>query len=230
MPRFYRRLTRRLAGDGPVSYHPISQRGGLGRTDLIVDAFREHLEQARDDGVRVQLAGHSLGGIVAWVLAHEYPDVVEVAELWSTPVRGTALSNVVIPIAEARFLARASRWLRRYDRPISGPLVRSIYTTLDQLAVPASQVCYVEGDTVENHVVTPVPLARWQRRPHQFVHRGVAEHVFLPRLPSIHRDLALLASAGHNGIGHVGNGYATNGHASTNGDGVVRALSRGQRV
>ena len=189
MPRFYRRLVTRLANGGAVAYHPMTDRGGLGRTDRIVDSLRGYLEDARADGRQVQLAGHSLGGVVAWVLTHEYPDVVRVAELWSTPVRGTALSNVMVPVAEARFLARASRWLRNYDRPVSGPLVRSVYSTLDQLAVPSTRVCYIEGDTAENHLVSPVAVPRRLRGRNVQLHRGVADHVFLPRLPSINREL-----------------------------------------
>ena len=190
MPRFYRALTNRLADGGPVHYHAMPERGGLGRTDLVVDHFRPLVEAAAARRRKVRLAGHSLGGLVAWVLAHDYPYAIEVAELWCTPVRGTALANVTVPVAESRFLARASRWIRRYDRPVEHTRVRSIYTTLDQLAVPSRYACYLEGDNVENVVVSPNGLKRRERRPNEHVHRGAAEHVTLPRLASVNRWLA----------------------------------------
>lgn len=190
MPRFYRVLTDRLAGDGPVHYHAMPERGGLGRTDLVVDHFRPLLEAAAAKRHKVRLAGHSLGGLVAWVLAHDYPYAIDVAELWCTPVRGTALANVTVPVAESRFLARASRWIRRYDRPVEHTRVRAIYTTLDQLAVPSRYACYLEGDNVSNVVVSPNGLKRREQRPNEHVHRGAAEHVTLPRLASVNRWLA----------------------------------------
>lgn len=186
MPRFYDAVVRRVSS-GDVRYHAMPERGGLGRSDRVVDRFRAMIEQADARSEQVRLVGHSLGGIIAWVLAHEYPRVIEMAELWCAPVRGTALANVLVPVAESRFLAPASRWLRRYDRPLSGPLVRAIYTPLDQLAVPAVRACYLEGDSVENHVVTPfrVPSVR----PNEFVHRGGGEHVTLPRSTAVNRHL-----------------------------------------
>jgi pimeloyl-ACP methyl ester carboxylesterase len=190
MPRYYRRLAARLSGGGPVGFHPMPERGGLGRTDRIVDSFRPLLEDAAAAGTPVRLAGHSLGGIVAWVLAQEYPRTVEVAELWCAPIRGTALASVTAPVAESRFLAPASRWLRRYDRPVYGPLVRAVYTPLDQLAVPAATACYVEGNRVENHVVAPFRIPRRRLRWLEFAHRGAAEHVTLPRLANVHDRLA----------------------------------------
>jgi pimeloyl-ACP methyl ester carboxylesterase len=193
MPRFYRSLTQRLAQGGPVHYHAMPERGGLGRTDLVVDHFRPLVEAAAAKQQKVRLAGHSLGGLVAWVLAHDYPYAIEVAELWCTPVRGTALANVAVPVPESRFLARASRWIRRYDRPVEHTWVRSIYTTLDQLAVPSRSACYLEGDNVENHVVAPHALQRRSWRPNEWRHRGTAEHVTLPRLGSINRWLAARA-------------------------------------
>lgn len=190
MPRFYRALTLRLAQGGSVQYHAMPERGGLGRTDHVVDHFRPLLEAAAAKRRKVRLAGHSLGGLVAWVLAHDYPYAVDLAELWCTPVRGTALANVVVPVAESRFLARASRWIKRYDRPVAQTRVRAIYTTLDQLAVPSRYACYLEGDNVENYVVSPYRPRRHERRPNEHLHRGAAEHVTLPRLASINTELA----------------------------------------
>ena len=189
MPRFYRAVTQRLAPSGPVEYHAMPERGGLGRTDLVVDRFRPILEAAAARREKVRLVGHSLGGLVAWVLAHDHPYAVAEAELWCTPVRGTALANVVVPVAESRFLARASRWIRRYDRPVDGVRVRAVYTVLDQLAVPSRTTCYIEGEDVENHVVAPYRLHRHDRRPTETAHRGAAEHVTLPRLRSVNAAL-----------------------------------------
>ena len=189
MPRFYRGVVDRVAGGGPVRYHAMTERGGLGRTDHVVDGFRAIVEHAAARREKVRLVGHSLGGIVAWVLAHEYPHAVERAELWCAPVRGTALANVLVPVAESRFLARASRWLRRYDRPLNGTQVTAIYTVLDQLAVPPARTCYVEGDQVTNYLVSPYRRAAGLR-PNELLHRGIGEHVTLPRSPSINAVLA----------------------------------------
>ena len=190
MPRFYRTMATRLAEGGPIEYHSMSERGGLGRTDLVVDRFRPIVEAAAARREKVRLAGHSLGGVAVWVLAHEYPYAIDAAELWCAPVRGTALANVLVPVAESRFLARTSRWLRRYDRPVERTTVRSIYTVLDQLAVPSPYACYLEGDNVTNHLVSPYSLHRRLRRPNEQWHRGTAEHVTLPRLRSINTALA----------------------------------------
>lgn len=186
---FYRRVTLRLA-DGPVTYHSMPEQGGLGRTDLVVDSFRPIAEHAAARREKIRLVGHSLGGLVAWVLAREYPHAIELAELWCAPVRGTALANVIVPVAESRFLARTSRWLRSYDRPLDGPRVRAIYTALDQLAVPAAHACYLEGENVENFLVSPYRNAHLRLRPNEHLHRGVAEHVTLPRMASVNRLLA----------------------------------------
>ena len=193
MPRFYAPLVARLH-DGPadgVAYHPMPEAGGLGRTDRIVEGLRPRFEQARADGVRLRLAGHSLGGIVAWALCHEYPDVVEVAELWAAPIRGTALATTTVRVPESRFLARESRWLRRYRAPVTGPLVRAVYSPLDPLATPSLRACVVEGDTAENHVVSPLPLPARFHCPNQYVHLGLAGHTLLPRRGHVNRDLAL---------------------------------------
>ena len=188
MPRFYRSIARRVAGDGPVVFHAMPERGGLGRTDHVVDGFRAIVEHAAARRTKVRLVGHSLGGIVGWGLAREYPHAIESAVLWCAPIRGTALANVLVPVAESRFLAPASRWLRTYDRPLNGPRVRAVYTSLDQLAVPAAHACYLEGDSVENYLVTP--YRRGVRlRANEFRLRGAAEHITLPRHTSVNLEL-----------------------------------------
>ncbi len=205
MPRFYARVAARLSRGGlPIEYRPMPEFGGLGRTDHVVDHFRPRFEEARARGERLRIAGHSLGGIVAWVLSHEYPDVVDLAELWCAPIRGTALGGVSLPVPEARFLARTSRFLKRYDHPIHGPLVRAIYTPVDQLAIPARDTCFIMGSTVENHMVMPFrPPARY-RRPHQWVHVGLGEHVLLPRSQWLNRRLALHDAQRHHPAGGFG--------------------------
>ena len=189
MPRFYRGVVARVAEGDEVVYHAMPERGGLGRTDHVVDGFRAIVERAAARREKVRLVGHSLGGIVAWVLTHEYPHAIERTEVWCAPVRGTALANVLVPVAESRFLARASRWLRSYDRPLNGPPVTAIYTALDQLAVPPARTCYLEGDAVENYLVTPYRRPRLLR-PNELLHRAIGEHVTLPRVASINAVLA----------------------------------------
>jgi pimeloyl-ACP methyl ester carboxylesterase len=195
MPRFYARIVKRLQGDGDCVYYAMPELGGFGRTDKIVDALRWPLEQARARRERVQLVGHSIGGVVAWALLHDYPDVVARAELWCAPLRGTKLAPAGAPVAEARFLTPASRFLKRYDRPVSGPFVRSVYTLLDPLAVPSRHTCYVEGETAENHIVSPLPVPRRFLRTNEQHHRGIADHISLPRMTSINRRLRELDGA-----------------------------------
>ena len=56
MPRFYRALAQRLADGCRVQYHAMPERGGLGRTDLVVDHFRPIVEAAAAKRRRVRLA------------------------------------------------------------------------------------------------------------------------------------------------------------------------------
>lgn len=192
MPRFYARLARRISDGGAVTFHGMPEIRGLGRTDKVVDSFRPLVEDAAVSGRRLRLAGHSLGGIVAWVLAHDYPETIDLAELWCAPVRGTALAGVNLPLAEARFIAPASRFLKRYDRPVEGnTIVRSVYPALDVLAVPSLRACWIEGERVENHLVSPVPIPKRFRRVGEIWHRAVGEHVLLPRHPAVNRALAV---------------------------------------
>ena len=96
----------------------------------------------------------------------------------------------IVETALASFLSPDSGWLKRYDRPLNGPVARSIYTALDLMVVPARDSSYVEGDRAENHYLSPLWVRRWDRRPAERVHTGVADHVMLPR----HNRLALLAA------------------------------------
>jgi len=136
--------------------------------------------------VAVRLAGHSLGGVVAWVLAHEYPDVVDTVEIWAAPVRGTAFAALLRNVAaEARFLAPGSRWLHRYDRALDGPMARSVYTACDVLVAPPRASSFINGDRAQNHFLRPAPLTRQELRAGEQIHAGCADHTLLPR----HRSL-----------------------------------------
>ncbi|MBV8159513.1 MAG: hypothetical protein JO265_01190 [Acidimicrobiia bacterium] len=183
LPWFYANRARRLAEGGSVHYHAMPK-GGLGRTDDIVERFLPILEDARSSGEKLRLMGHSLGGVVAWALAHEVSDAVDAVELWGAPLRGTGLANFfkfLQPVQEATFLARGSEFLASYDRPLHGPSVRSIYTAVDLFVVPPRETCYVEGDRAENHFLSPHPLARADQRRGEQVHAGIADHILLPR-------------------------------------------------
>lgn len=183
---FYRTLGSRLAAGGEVSYHAMPG-GGLGRTDAIVEWFLPLLDDARGRGEQVRLAGHSLGGVVAWALAHEIPEAVETVELWGAPLRGTGLAAFFrnVGVAEARFLSPGSRWLARYDTPLCGPRVRSVYTACDLFVMPPRDSCFVEGDGAENHYLVPTPLRGPERRRHEHVHLAWADHVLLPKHPRV---------------------------------------------
>jgi pimeloyl-ACP methyl ester carboxylesterase len=182
MPFFYAPLGERLAEGGTVHYHAMTPHGGLGRTDRLVDSFRPIFESTRDQHARVRLAGHSLGGVVAWALAHDYTDVVDRVEVWGAPLRGTAVARFLRHVgAEARFLLPTSRWLRQYDRPMDGPAVRSIYTACDVFVMPPRRSSWVDGALAENHFLTPIRLPRPARRANERVHTGWCDHVLLPR-------------------------------------------------
>ena len=134
----------------------------------------------------VRLVGHSLGGVVAWALAHEYPDVVETVEVWAAPLRGTALAILLRHGgAEARFLSPGSRWLARYDRPLDGPRVRSVYSACDALVVPPRRSSHVEGERADNHLLCPWPLPAGKKRSDERVHSGWSDHILLPRHPRL---------------------------------------------
>ncbi|MBV8296624.1 MAG: hypothetical protein JO085_07305 [Acidimicrobiia bacterium] len=183
LPWFYAGRARRLAEGGHVHYHAMPN-GGLGRTEDIVEKFVPLLETAEASGEKVRLMGHSLGGVVAWALAHEFCDAVDTVEVWGAPLRGTGLANFfkfIKPVKEATDLARGSEFLAGYDRPLNGPTVRSIYTAVDLFVIPPRETCYAEGDRAENHFLSPRPLAGAELRPAEQVHTGVADHVLLPR-------------------------------------------------
>lgn len=183
MPWFYKGRAERLAEGGAVHYHAMPK-GGLGRTDDIVESFLPILENARQQGDKLRLVGHSLGGVVAWALAHEVAEAVDTIEMYGAPLRGTGLANFfkfIQPVQEATFLARGSEFLASYDRPLNGPVVRSLYTSIDLFVVPPRESCFVEGDRAENHLLSPFKVPGSERRTGERVHSGLADHVLLPR-------------------------------------------------
>ena len=90
----------------------MAPHGGLGRTDHIVESFTPMLNDARRAGSPIRLAGHSLGGVVAWALAHEYGDIVDTVEIWGAPVQGTAVARFLRNLAPRRGSSRraAGTW------------------------------------------------------------------------------------------------------------------------
>ena len=193
MPRLYGRLARRLsAGGATVRFHAMPG-GGFGRTDRIVDRFAEELERAALSGARLRLAGHSLGGAVAWALAHELTAHVERVELYGAPLRGTRWAPTWAPLPEARFVSPMSRWLRRYDRPLDGPVVVSVYSWLDTFVVPPRRSSHVEGSAAQNHFLVPFPLPHHLRRPDERLHAIACEHAYLPAHAGLQERLAAVA-------------------------------------
>lgn len=190
MPRFYRPLATRFGGGGEVAFHPMPERGGLGRTDVVVDHFRPLVASARLRGVTLRIAGHSLGGLVAWALAHEYPETIEAVELWGAPINGTLLGHTRGPVAEMRFLARESRWLHQYAEPVDDVFVRAVVTPLDVLAMPGLIACRVPGENAETHIVSPVPIPRLLRPRNSWVHIAAAGHTLLPKRQDVQDHLA----------------------------------------
>lgn len=182
MRPFYGPVARRLAQGGPIRYHSMAPRGGVGRTDRIVASYAEVFERARSRNQKVRIVGHSLGAVVAWALAHEWTDVVDTVELWCAPLRGTALARLFQAVsAEARFLSPGSRWLATYDRPLDGPTVRSFYTACDVFVVPPRRSSYVLGERAENHFLCPPASRRPSHREGERIHQGLGDHVLLPR-------------------------------------------------
>ena len=192
LPWFYGPRAARVAEGGAIHYHAMPY-GGLGRTDRIVESFLPLLDSAKARDEKLRLVGHSLGGVVAWVLAQECPEAVDTVEVWGAPLRGTGVARFfarVSAVQEARYLSPESAWLKRYDKPLNGPVVRSIYTALDMLVVPSRDSSYVEGDRAASHYLSPFWVRRRDRRAGERVHTGVADHVLLPR----HARLAMLAA------------------------------------
>ena len=186
MPKMYRFIADRVSEPlGGTEFHSMPECLGLGRTDKVVDHFRPILEEARSHHVTVRLAGHSLGGVVAWVLAQDYPDVVEYAELWGAPIHGTVMAAPWMKFPEAQYLRKHSSWLKQYDKPAEVS-VRSVYTMLDALVVPPREASYAEGERVNNHYLAPVVLKKW---PQEHLHWGIADHCLLPRLAALQRLL-----------------------------------------
>jgi pimeloyl-ACP methyl ester carboxylesterase len=183
MSWFYKGRAENLAEGGEVHYHAMPN-GGLGRTDDIVEKFLPILEDARQSGEKLRLMGHSLGGVVAWALAHEITDAVDTVEMYGAPLRGTGLANFfkfIQKVPEATYLARGSEFLAGYDKPLNGPVVRSLYTSIDLFVVPPRESCFVEGDKAENHLLSPRALPFNEQRTGERVHPGLADHVLLPR-------------------------------------------------
>lgn len=186
MSLFYAPAAKRLAQGGPITYHSMAPHGGTGRTDRIVASFATLFGTARSQDQKVRIVGHSLGAVVAWALAHEWTDVVDTVELWGAPLRGTGFARLFQAVsAEARFLLPESRWLASYDRPLDGPVVRSIYTACDLFVVPPRRSSHVQGERAENHFLCPAALRRPTHRATERVHAGLADHVLLPRHPGL---------------------------------------------
>lgn len=151
----YGRLARRVSAGGPVFCHAMAPAGGLGRTARVVERSRPIMEAAVGAGRHVRLAGHSLEGVVAWVLAHDDPEAVELIELWGAPVRGPAVARLFSIVSPAaRSLAPRSRRLAQHDRPLDGPIVRVVYSGCDGIVVPPRTSSAVEGKRAADHFVT----------------------------------------------------------------------------
>lgn len=192
LPWFYSRSAKRLAEGGEVHYHAMPG-GGLGRTDDIVESFLPILDGAHHRGEKLRLIGHSLGGVVAWALAHELSDAVDTLEVYAAPLRGTGLANFfkfIEAVPEPTYLARGSEFLKRYDKPLNGPVARSVYTAMDALVVPVRETSYIEGDRAENHFLSPFGLRRRESRARERVHTGIADHIMLPRHSGLLAGLA----------------------------------------
>jgi pimeloyl-ACP methyl ester carboxylesterase len=184
LPRVYGRLAGRLANGGPVRDHATVPLGGIGRTDKTVESFALIFERARP--CRLRVAGHSLGGVVGRALAHDYPNAVEVLEVWATPVRGTGVAWLFHHLgAEARFLTLGQPLVKALRRPAERTRGPSMYTACDLFVVAARQSSSVEGDQARNHLLSPFLLHRSNRRPGQRVHTGWADHLVLPRYPTL---------------------------------------------
>ena len=85
--------------------------------------------------------------------------------------------------------------MAQYDRPLNGPVARSIYTACDVLVTPPRHSSFIEGERAENHYLIPYRLPRPEQRNGEQIHTGWAEHLLLPRHRPLLANVAKAANA-----------------------------------
>lgn len=128
---------------------------GLGRIENAL----ERIEQRyfADNDKKYILVGHSQGGLLALSLAAEYPSRVSSVEVLGTPLYGTRIAPVWLPIPPAEIMNYQSRWLKqlRDHQNLNVHKVHSYFSALDILVVPWFASAVKEGN---NHLLVPENL------------------------------------------------------------------------
>lgn len=126
---------------------------GIGRMERSLLHLQRRYFDSQDKRHYIIL-GHSQGGLQALALGNEHPDRVESIEIFGTPLYGTRVAPLWVPIPAVRAMNFRSRWLQglRHHKNFDALKVHSYFTALDALVVPwvASIV-----DGGHNHLLVP---------------------------------------------------------------------------
>ncbi|MBU0470819.1 MAG: alpha/beta fold hydrolase [Nanoarchaeota archaeon] len=110
----------------------------LERIELEVE---QHLDQVcQKVGNKVNLVGHSEGGLVACILAKKFPEKVDKAISLGAPFQGTYLAYLNYFVSGAKDMVPESRYLQKL-REIEFPekvQFYSLYSPYDEAVIPAS--------------------------------------------------------------------------------------------
>ena len=120
-------------------------RHGLVHTRNSAEQIAAHLQ--RRYGGPVRAFGHSQGGLVAAMLAHQAPEVVSQAVCISAPLAGTALAQRIVPIPALRCMSTHSR-LCASVRPSPG--MHTIVGDRDRVILPWSSALL---DGTDQHIL-----------------------------------------------------------------------------
>lgn len=106
-----------------------------------MDRSLGHLQRryfSPQDRRRYIVCGHSQGGLLALALANEHPDRVVSVEIFGTPLYGTRIAPIWLPLPAVRAMNHRSRWLKelRGHENLNTAKVHSYFSALDVLVVP----------------------------------------------------------------------------------------------
>lgn len=126
---------------------------GIDRMEKSLQHLQKRYFSDQDRRTYIVL-GHSQGGLLALALGNDHPDKVVAMEIFGTPLYGTRIAPIWLPLPAVRAMNHRSRWLqslRRHEN-LQVTKVHSYFSALDALVVPwvASMV---KGG--HNHLVVP---------------------------------------------------------------------------
>lgn len=122
-----------------------------------MDRSLQHLQKryfSPQDRRRYIVCGHSQGGLLALALANEYPSRVTSVEIFGTPLYGTRIAPIWLPLPAVRAMNHRSRWLKelRGHENLDPAKVHSYFSVLDVLVVPWVASMVKDG---HNYMVLP---------------------------------------------------------------------------